>query len=54
MRDLRARAAESVKMSLVPEILLGGELDVDALRLEDDADVAAKLRGIWWRRQSPG
>ena len=31
-------------MSLMPEILVGGEFEVDALRLKDHADLAAQAR----------
>ena len=37
--------AQAVKMSLMPQILGGRELDVDALGLEDDADLAAQAAG---------
>src|ERR1035437_7625260 len=39
-------AAQPVEMSLMPEIFIGGELGVDALGLEDDADVAAQGAGL--------
>ena len=38
--------AQAVKVSLMPEILVGGELGIDALRLEDNADVAAQRSGL--------
>src|SRR5215469_11024229 len=37
---LQGRTAESVQMPLVPEVFISGELRIDALRLEDDADFA--------------
>src|ERR1700692_4272820 len=33
------RAPQAIKMSLMPEIFVGRELQVDALCLEDDADL---------------
>src|SRR5271170_5856207 len=39
---LQGGAAQTVEMSLMPEILVGGEFEVDALGLEDDADLAAQ------------
>src|SRR5215472_1975954 len=39
-------SAEAVKMSLMPEIFIGSELRIDALRLEYDADLAAEGGGI--------
>ena len=39
-------AAQAVEVSLMPEIFVGGELGIDALRLEDDADVAAQRSGL--------
>src|SRR5215469_7354679 len=38
---LEGLAVESVEVSLMPEVFFRGELDVDALCLEDDADLAA-------------
>ena len=43
---LQLRAAQTVKMSLMPEILASGQLGVDALRLEHDADAAAQRSGF--------
>src|SRR5215472_16418496 len=40
-------AVEPVEVSLMPEIFFRGELDVDALCLEDDADLAAEAVGIF-------
>src|SRR5580700_10101914 len=46
----QGRAVQTIEMSLMPEILVGGELEVDALGLKDHADLAAYagrlLRGI--------
>ena len=39
---LESGAAQAVEMALVPEVFVGGELGVDALRLEDDADLTAQ------------
>lgn len=39
-------AAEAVEMSLMPEVLVGGEFGIDALRLKDDTDVAAQGSGL--------
>src|SRR5208337_1569847 len=38
--------AQAVEVSLMPEVLVGGELEVDALGLEDDADMAAQRSGL--------
>ncbi len=38
--------AQAVKVSLMPEVLVGGQLEVDALRLKDDADMAAQCSGL--------
>jgi hypothetical protein len=43
---LEGGAAKSVKVSLVPQILVRGKFGIIALRLEDDANVTAKLAGI--------
>ena len=45
-------AAQAVEMALVPEIFGGGQLQVDALGLEDDADLAAQLVGFLGRVKS--
>ena len=42
----QSRAAQSIEMSLMPEILIGGQFRIDALGLENDADLAAKAGGI--------
>src|ERR1700690_1709099 len=39
-------AAQAVKVSLMPEVFVGGQLCVDALRLKDDADVPAQCPGL--------
>src|SRR5579862_6341429 len=39
-------SAKAVKMSLVPQILVGGKFGIDALRLEDDADLAPQTGWI--------
>src|SRR5690348_12857466 len=43
-------SAQAVKMSLMPEVLIGGEFRIDTLCLEHHADLAAQggriLRGI--------
>lgn len=39
-------SAEAVKVSLMPEIFVGSELRVDALRLKDYADAAAQGSGL--------
>ncbi len=38
--------AQAVEVSLMPEVLVGGELGIDALGLEDDADVTAQGSGL--------
>src|SRR5580658_259373 len=43
---LELGAAQAVEVSLMPEVFVGGELKVDALRLEDDSDVAAQGSGL--------
>ena len=45
-RFFSARAAQSVEMADQHQVLFGGEFHVDALRLEDHADVAAHQRGL--------
>jgi hypothetical protein len=37
---------QAVEVSLVPEVFVGGELEVDALRLKNDTDVAAQGSGL--------
>jgi hypothetical protein len=37
---------QAIEVSLMPEVLVGRELEVNALRLEDDADVAAQGSGL--------
>lgn len=39
-------AAQAVEVSLMPEVFVGGELWVNALGLEDDANVAAQGSGL--------
>ena len=41
---LQGGAAQTVKMSLMPEIFVGGEFQVDALGLKDHADLAPQAR----------
>ena len=48
----QSRAAKTVKMSLVPEIFIGGQFQIDALRLEDDADMPAERSRLANRIQS--
>src|SRR5579862_6030338 len=43
------RSAQPVKMALMPKILVGCELRVDALRLEYNANLAAEARGLQCR-----
>src|SRR5579884_2175522 len=43
---LERRTFEAVQMALMPEILIGSELGIDALRLEHHSDLAAKSCGI--------
>src|SRR5438270_722068 len=38
---------QAVKMALVAQIFVGGELGIDALGLEDDTDLAAKAIRIF-------
>ena len=54
-RDARfqRRAAQSVKMSLVPQIFGGGQLHVNTLGLEDYANLAAQLGWVPWPCQIP-
>src|SRR5262245_52949359 len=42
---LQSGAMQAIKMSLMPEVLSRRELDVDALGLEDDANMAAHSVG---------
>ena len=46
---LQSGAAQTVKMSLMPKILVGRELQVDALGLKDHADLPAQAR--WFLRR---
>src|SRR5208283_4301867 len=39
-------AAQTVEVSLMPEVFVGGQLGVDTLGLEDNADVAAQGSGL--------
>ena len=41
---LQRGPAQSVKMSLMPKILVGGELQINALRLKDHADLPPQAR----------
>ena len=43
---LQGGAAQTVEMSLMPEILVGGEFEVDALGLKDHADLATQTRRL--------
>ena len=39
-------ASQAVEVSLMPEVFVGGEFGIDALCLEDNADVAAERSGL--------
>ena len=43
---LQVGPAQAVKMSLMPKVFIGGELWIDALRLENDAYPAAQSSGL--------
>jgi hypothetical protein len=49
---LELGATQTVEVSLMPEVFVGGELRVDALGLENDADVAAQGSGLANRVQA--
>ncbi len=42
----QVEAAQAVEVSLMPEVFVGGEFEIDARGLEDDADVAAQRSGL--------
>src|ERR1700682_117322 len=46
---LQARSAQAIQMSLMPEILIGGELPIDALRLEYHSNLPTYLGGVLCR-----
>ena len=41
MRGFQSDAMQAVEVSLMPQVFVGGKFYVDALGLEDDADLAA-------------
>lgn len=40
-------SVQTIEMALMPQVLVGGEFRVDALALEDHADLAAQLGGLF-------
>ena len=52
-RALQRCAAQSVDMADERQVLFGGQLDVDALRLEDHADIARAPRRVPGRHRVP-
>ena len=43
---LQRGPAQTVEMSLMPEVLVGGQLWINALRLKHDADLSSQVGGI--------
>ena len=42
----QGRSTQPIEMALMPEVLISGQLGIDALRLEHDSNLAAKAGGI--------